>query len=570
MKKTKRLLMVFTACAIAFSTALVKTEPVKAATLKCNTKTVSQKYSEAMEPGWNLGNSFDSVGSTGETSWGNPVVTKKLIKEVKKQGFKSIRIPFTVYGRVGAAPSYTIDPTFLKRYTQVVDWALDEGLYVMVNLHHDSWEWANYINADDDNGVSMAEYKAVWAQLADRFKKYPSKLCFESINEPSFKNHSGDVSTEVQMQRLTAVNTEFRNIVRNSGGKNQSRMLVLPTLNTNNSDDRCDSLYNTIADFKDPNIMATFHYYGYWPFSVNIAGTTTFDSTTTSDLTSSFDRAYNHFTAKGIGVITGEYGLLAFDSSSSAIEHGELLKYFEYINYYAKSKGISLMLWDNGNLFNRNTYSWNDPALYNMLKSSWEERSSYSQSDMIFVKAEDSSKDITMNLTLNGNTLKSIYNGKDKLSLGKDYTYSNGVVTLKGSYVNKFINGNYGTKTALTLKFSKGEPWNVSINYYKTPELSQTTGTTSNFNIPVAFNGSKLSTLEAVYADGSGAGPQGWTTYKQYSDAYVPNYSTNQLTLTPNFFNYCNDGVITLKLHFQSGEVLQYNIFKTGTTVKSN
>ncbi len=139
MKKTKRLLMVFTACAIAFSTALVKTEPVKAATLKCNTKTISQKYSEAMEPGWNLGNSFDSVGSTGETSWGNPVVTKKLIKEVKKQGFKSIRIPFTVYGRVGAAPSYTIDPTFLNRYTQVVDWALDEGLYVMINLHHDSW-----------------------------------------------------------------------------------------------------------------------------------------------------------------------------------------------------------------------------------------------------------------------------------------------------------------------------------------------------------------------------------------------------------------------------------------------
>ncbi|GFZ32931.1 endoglucanase [Clostridium zeae] len=578
MKKTKKLLMLLTACVLTFSTCLAKTEPTKAnaATKVKNikaavtTKTNSQTYAESMQPGWNLGNSFDSVGSTGETSWGNPVVTQQLIQTIKSQGFKSIRIPFTAYGRVGAAPNYTIDSTYLTRYAQVVQWALDQGLYVMINIHHDSWEWAEYINADDDNGVSMTEYKAIWTQLANYFKSYSSKVCFESLNEPYFKNHSGDVSTDIQMQRLSAVNTQFRTIVRNSGGNNTSRMLVLPTLNTNNSDDRCTSLYNTISGFNDPYIMATFHYYGYWPFSVNIAGTTTFDSTTISDLTSSFDRVYNHFTANGIGVVTGEYGLLAFDSSSSAIEHGELLKYFDYINYYAKSKGIALMLWDNGNLLNRTSYTWNDQALYNTLKASWTSRNSYSTSDMLFVKYADRTKDISMNLTLNGNTLSSIYNGSTKLVLGTDYTYSNGIVTLKGSYVNKFISGSYGTKATLTMKFSAGVDWNVFLNYYTTPVLSSATGTTSGFNIPVAFNGSKLSTLEAVYSDGSGAGPQNWTTYKQYSDAYTANYSTNVVTLTSNFFSACNDGVITLKLHFQSGEIIQYNITKSGTSVKSN
>jgi endoglucanase len=570
MKKTKKLLTIFTACTLALSTCFINVQPVKTYADTVATKSVSQSYAEAMEPGWNLGNSFDSVGSTGETSWGNPVVTHQLIDKIKSQGFKSIRMPLTVYGRMGSAPNYTIDPKFLARYAQVVKWALDDGLYVMMNIHHDSWNWVQYFDAADDNGVSKEEYTAVWIQLANYFKDYSSKLCFESINEPYFVDHSGSVSDDVQMQRLADLNTTFHAIVRNSGGKNATRMLVLPMVSANDSDAYCTSLYNTIAGFNDPNIMATFHYYGNWPFSVNIAGVTTMDSGTVADLTGAFDRAYNHFTANGIGVVVGEYGLLAFDGTSAAIEHGEMLKYFEYINYYAKSKGISLMLWDNGDVLSRTTYTWIDPSLYNMMSTSWKERSSYSDSDMLFVKAENKANDIPMNLTLNGNTFKSIYNGNEKLTLGKDYTYSNGVVTLKGSYVSNYITGSYGTKATLTMKFSEGADWNVYLNYYNTPVLSAATGTTSGFNIPVQFNGSKLSTLEAMYSDGTGAGPQNWTTYKQFGYAFTPDYTNNVVTMTNNFFNSCNDGVITLKLHFQSGEVLQYSITKTGTTVTSN
>jgi aryl-phospho-beta-D-glucosidase BglC (GH1 family) len=570
MKKTKKLLTIFTACTLALSTCFVNVQPVKTYAATVATKSASQRYADAMEPGWNLGNSFDSVGSTGETSWGNPVVTRQLIDKIKSQGFKSIRMPLTVYGRMGAAPNYTIDPKFLARYAQVVKWALDDGLYVMMNIHHDSWNWVQYFDAADDNGVSKEEYTAVWIQLANYFKNYSSKLCFESINEPYFVDHSGSVSDDVQMQRLADLNTTFHAIVRNSGGKNATRMLVLPMVSTNDSDAYCTSLYNTISGFKDPNIMATFHYYGNWPFSVNIAGVTTMDSATVADLTGAFDRAYNHFTANGIGVVVGEYGLLAFDGTSAAIEHGEMLKYFEYINYYAKSKGISLMLWDNGDVLSRTTYTWIDPSLYNMMSTSWKERSSYSDSDMLFVKAENKANDIPMNLTLNGNTFKSIYNGNEKLTLGKDYTYSNGVVTLKGSYVSNYITGSYGTKATLTMKFSAGADWNVYLNYYNTPVLSAATGTTSGFNIPVQFNGSKLSTLEAMYSDGTGAGPQNWTTYKQFGYAFTPDYTNNVVTMTSNFFSSCNDGVITLKLHFQSGEVLQYSITKTGTTVTSN
>jgi endoglucanase len=565
MKKAKKLLMVFTVFAFIFSTCMVSTPVVNA---ESHSTTVSQKYAAAMEPGWNLGNSFDSFdtgGDRGEESWGNPRVTKELIHTIKVQGFNSIRMPFTSDMRTGAAPDYKIDPAFLARYAEVVQWALDEGLYVLIDLHHDSWRWAAAIGADWDSGRSMQRYKAIWTQLADYFKDYPDKVSFESLNEPQF--WTGGTADQIKI--LEQVNTEFYNVIRNSGGGNATRMLVLPTLNTNDSDDRCESLYNTIQGFKDPNIIATFHYYGFWPFSTNIAGFTTMNDRVINELKVAFDRVYNRFAVNGIGVICGEYGLLGFDRSPDVVEHGEMLKYFELINYYAKAKGFTMMLWDNGCHMDRTTYTWKDQSLYNMLEASWKTRSSYSESDRIFIKDTDKDKDVSIKLILNGNDLKSIYDGKKELESGKDYTYANDTVTLKKEYVSEVITENYGINATLTLKFSDGADWDVYLTHYSTPILSAAEGTTDGFAIPVSFNGSRLSTLEATYSDGSGAGPQNWTTFKEYAYAFTVDYTANSVTLTSKFFAETRDGEINLKFHFQSGEILEYKILKDGSTVKS-
>ena len=55
----------------------------------------SVAFSQNLMPGWNLGNQLEanSGGTPSETAWGNPVITEKLIKQVKAQGFKSVRIP---------------------------------------------------------------------------------------------------------------------------------------------------------------------------------------------------------------------------------------------------------------------------------------------------------------------------------------------------------------------------------------------------------------------------------------------------------------------------------------------
>ena len=122
----------------------------------------------AMQPGWNLGNSLDATGAD-ETSWGNPRVTQALLDNIKAQGFKSIRIPVTWGQHQGGAPNYTIDAAYLNRVKEVVDWALADGFYVMINIHHDSWQWIN-----DDAGrprpTCSTATTRLWTQLAAAFR----------------------------------------------------------------------------------------------------------------------------------------------------------------------------------------------------------------------------------------------------------------------------------------------------------------------------------------------------------------------------------------------------------------
>jgi len=70
-----------------------------------------------MGAGWNLGNQLEANnnGIPSETAWGNPAVTQALIDRVKASGFKTIRIPVSYLGNIGAGPNYTISAAWLNR-----------------------------------------------------------------------------------------------------------------------------------------------------------------------------------------------------------------------------------------------------------------------------------------------------------------------------------------------------------------------------------------------------------------------------------------------------------------------
>ncbi|WP_310602603.1 cellulase family glycosylhydrolase [Anaerosporobacter sp.] len=588
MKRAKKVIALLLAVAMVLPTLGSAAVETKAAT-----KSASQAYVDAMQPGYNLGNSFDAVNTnldevdTYEAAWGNAEVTKEQIQYIKDQGFNSIRIPLTLYRRISGKGSddtttqddYIIDETFLDRYAQVVDWALEADLYVMVNVHHDSWLW---LNAWDGNVESdeYIEYVRIWEQLSAKFKDYSSKVCFETINEPRFDS---DGETKIR-----AINNAAYKTIRKSGGANVNRMIVIPALDANGGQDRCDAMYEQITvDFnQDKNIIATFHYYSEWVYSANL-GKTGFDevlwNNTDADgneygytpriaVDQAFDVVYNTLTANGIGVICGEYGLLGHDQQYACTNNGEENKYLEYINYVAYKKGITLMLWDNGTnlrMVNRSEFKWRDSEFQAIIQASMKGRSSYA-TGLEYTYVEDETKAVEIPLTLNGNKLVSLSDTTGDLVEGKDYTYENEVVTLTSSYIKKVVaDKNYGLCEKVTFKFTSGANWIQKISKVKTPEFKTALKSYNKAIVNIDFGGNQIQKMTAYQASGK-VGPQSsWWGYLQYSSAYVADYSANTLVVTSEFFNdgTVQDGKILLECTFYNGEVVYYVLNKSGKII---
>ena len=550
-------------------------------TVKAAAKTKSQLYVEAMGNGWNLGNSFDSFNSdykydTGETSWGNPVVTRELIHEIKERGFDSIRIPFTVMGRCDEDNNYKINEDFLERYVTVVNWALDEGFYVMINLHHDSWNWMKNWQLNEFSPV-YKEYVAIWEQLCETFKDADEHLMFESINEPQYNDATMDWGVDTGVKHTNEINQTLYDICRNSGGNNATRMLVFPTYTTNDAASVCTGLADYIESLNDENIIATFHYYSQWVYSSNL-GKTRFDEvlwqtdgvdiTPRNSLVSSFNSVYDNLVAKGIGVVCGEYGLLGFDKSDYGLQNGETLKYLEYINWYAKQKGICLMLWDNGQHMDRINLEWKNPTFGNMIEACMEGRSSYTTGlDTIFVNDNNKNEDVKMPLTLNGNEFIGLFDGDTELVEGKDYTYANETVTLKGSYIAPLITGDYGKKATLTMKFSAGADWEQHIIYYNTPELKEATGTTEEFNIPVEFNGAIAEKATSQTSSGGWVSNNWWWGFLEYDSEWTADYNTSEIKMLPRYLEVTGGKDLDLIFRFYDGTVITYGISCSGDTI---
>ncbi|MCM3443423.1 LPXTG cell wall anchor domain-containing protein [Metabacillus halosaccharovorans] len=108
--------------------------------------------------------------------------------------------------------------------------------------------------------------------------------------------------------------------------------------------------------------------------------------------------------------------------------------------------------------------------------------------------------------------------------------------------------------------------------HYDSPVLSDSQGTISDFTIPLQYNGNLLKTMEAAYTDdGSPAGPQNWTAFKQFGYVFAPNYEDNLLTFpygNDRFFKEINDQrEVELTFHFWSGETVKYTVTKDGEQV---
>ena len=262
-----------------------------------------------MAPGWNLGNTLEALPE--ETSWGNPRPSQELFNAVKAAGFKTVRIP--VSWRAHSDSDGKINPSFLAHVIDVVNYARNAGLYVLLNEHWDGG-WQEPV-ADKQTEVN-AKLAVLWTQVATAFKDYDDHLLFAGTNEITVKGNYGPPSAENAAVQ-NSFNQTFVTTVRATGGNNAKRVLVVQGYNTNIDHTLAAAVLP--ADPTPNRLMMEVHFYDPYNFTLNekshiwqwgaLANDPSATETWANEayVDGQFEKMKTHFADKGVGVILGEY-----------------------------------------------------------------------------------------------------------------------------------------------------------------------------------------------------------------------------------------------------------------------
>ena len=228
--------------------------------LSLNRKKNAIEIVNDMGMGWNLANTFDSfsdydlIKTPDEqiTFWGNKVPNRELFQNIKKYGFKTIRFPVTWFHFTDKYGN--INSEWLLRVKEVVSWIINEKMYCILNLHYDGkgGAWLNEgIDAKD-------KFINIWTQLSNEFKEFDEYLIFESMN---------DIENSENYINIHALNQAFIDNVRNSGGKNGDRLLIIAGINKNFVE-TCSNYYKIPVDPSN-KIAISVHYYNPVAFTTD-------------------------------------------------------------------------------------------------------------------------------------------------------------------------------------------------------------------------------------------------------------------------------------------------------------
>src|SRR5262245_40912436 len=302
-----------------------------------------------MSPGWNLGNSFDA--NPNETSWGNPTPNQTLIKAVHAAGFKTLRIPVTWTTHIGAGPAYTIDSAWMAKVVQTAQWAVDDGMYVFVNTHHDAdGQWITFPAAASSAATIAAEVKAVWTQIATAFRSFNSNLMLECFNEPHNVNGNDEATkTDLNMYLEACVNA-----IRGTGGANATRLIMIQPVGASPILDGIQSMMNA-SIIGDPNLLVSIHTYHPTNFGLSQTRYAWGSADDYTNMRNSITQELRVWLPTQ-PVVIGEWGSMGAQATTNRAAHA--LAYAQDVT----TAGMVPIWWDNGGsgngsygLFNRTT-----------------------------------------------------------------------------------------------------------------------------------------------------------------------------------------------------------------------
>ena len=341
-----------------------------------------------MGNGINLGNTMEACnggalgGSTSEdphfyeTMWGQPVTTPEMLMGMKAAGFDSIRIPVAWMTNATRLSSgdYTISSAYLVRVKEIVDYARDADMIVILNDHWDGG-WYGMFGSDTEatRNLAMEAYTGMWRQIAEYFADYDCHLIFESANEElgaRFDENSplycqdSITHTLPDSQRYSLtneVNQAFVDTVRSSGGHNNDRFLLIAGYNTD-IDHTTDPRFVMPEDTAQERLLISVHYYNPWSY----CGASSAKNATLWGNKKDYETMYSmlgrmrKFTADGYGVVIGEYGALP---GGDGVMKKNAPAYHEAFLDCCDALDLTSCLWDCSGFFVRRELKITEPEM---------------------------------------------------------------------------------------------------------------------------------------------------------------------------------------------------------------
>jgi len=345
--------------------------------------------------GWNIYNTMEAPG--GENGWGQPLITQQLIDLVKQSGVNAIRIPIQYdWSHIINKSTAQIDPAWLARVKQVVQYCFNDNMYVMINIHYDGG-WLDCTATGAKQDTVNAKQKAYWEQIATTLRDFDEHLMFASSNEP---NATDIPTTNVLMH----YHQTFINAVRSTGGKNSYRTLIIQSPST--SADlaiqyfKPGNVYKAVQLPTDPapnKMVLEFHYYSppnfcilssdaswgkewyFWGANFHTTNPLFLDrnsivSTEEHYVDSLFKTINTNLASKGIPLIMGEFDCGYHADKLKGYPQDSILSinsgrhFYGYLAKQARANGVAPFLWAS-DIFDRKTNTIADrPALDSLKK----------------------------------------------------------------------------------------------------------------------------------------------------------------------------------------------------------
>lgn len=258
-----------------------------------------------------------------EGQWGYIVRRSDLVR-LKRAGFDTIRLPVRWSSHADREMPYTIDPELLSRVDQIVGWAEEIGLNIIVNVHH-------YSGLSRDPNLHEPRLEAIWDQLATHYAGAGEFLIFETINEP---HH------EMTVERTDAINLRLLERIRQD---HPDRWVIMGTADWG----QLEGLQASEPSFAE-RVILTFHEYQPFDFTHQGAHWTDREETglkwgSRKDVRSMMrrlDAAQAVQSATRMPVFVGEFGVFR------GVPVKQRARWTETLREGIEARGMSWCYWD--------------------------------------------------------------------------------------------------------------------------------------------------------------------------------------------------------------------------------